>query len=83
MNKTALLDFFRRTANTRSTWKKRNRFYHRSLENYFSFIIPKDKKVLEIGCGHGDLLHSVFPSFGVGIDFAPENVDIAKKNIRI
>jgi SAM-dependent methyltransferase len=79
MNKSDLLNFFRRTAGTRANWKKRNRFYHKSLEQYFSFIIPDGKKVLEVGCGHGDLLQSVRPSYGVGIDFAPENIEIASQ----
>lgn len=79
MNKEELLDFYRRTAGSRERWKKRNRFYHRSLEGFFSFIIPEGKKVLEVGCGSGDLLNSVHPAYGVGIDFAPEYIEIARK----
>lgn len=79
MNKDELLDFYRRTAGSRERWKKRNRFYHRSLEGFFSFIIPEGKRVLEVGCGNGDLLNSVHPAYGVGIDFAPEYIEIARK----
>jgi SAM-dependent methyltransferase len=77
MNKTDVLNFYRNTAAKREKWNRRNRFYHRSLERYFSFIIPPGKRVLEIGCGSGDLLHAVRPAYGVGIDFAPEVIDIA------
>ena len=79
MNRSDLQGFYRSTASSRDKWKRRNRFYHRSLEKYFSFIIPEGKRVLEVGCGDGDLLNSVKPSFGVGIDFAPEQVEIARQ----
>src|SRR5262245_55597620 len=32
------------------------RFYHRLLERYYQFIIPPAARVLEVGCGLGDLL---------------------------
>jgi SAM-dependent methyltransferase len=34
-------------------------------------------RILEIGCGHGDLLSSLKPSLGVGIDFSGEMVRYA------
>jgi len=79
MTKPELIDFFRQTAKKRETWNKRNRYYHRLLAKYFSFIIPQGKRVLEIGCGSGNLLNAVKPSYGVGIDFAPEVIDIARE----
>ncbi|NJK86316.1 MAG: glycosyltransferase [Bacteroidales bacterium] len=57
----------------------RNKFYHKSLEKYFSFYIPRQSKVLEIGCGTGDLLHAVNPSYGVGIDFSSLAIEHASK----
>lgn len=33
---------------------------------------------MEVGCGEGDLLASVKPSYGVGIDFSPEMVALAR-----
>ncbi len=79
MNKAKVLNFYRSTAEKREKWNRRNRFYHRSLEKYFSFIIPPNKRVLEIGCGSGNLLNAVRPAYGVGIDFAPEVVEMAKQ----
>jgi SAM-dependent methyltransferase len=78
MTKSELHNFYCRTAASRVLWKRRNRFYHRMLERYFSFIIPEGSKVLEVGCGLGDLLASVKPSYGVGIDFATEYIDAAQ-----
>jgi len=83
MNKTDVLNFYRQTAAKREKWNRRNRFYHRALEKYFSFIIPPGKRVLELGCGSGDLLNAVQPAYGVGIDFAPEVIDIAKRKYSI
>ena len=34
-------------------------------------------RVIEIGCGHGDLLAALEPAFGVGVDFSGEMVGAA------
>ncbi len=79
-SKIAIKEFFDRTANKRLQWNKRNRFYHKSLEQYFSFIIPEGSVVLELGCGTGDLLAAIKPSVGVGIDFSKELLSLAGRN---
>jgi SAM-dependent methyltransferase len=73
-SKEQIKKYFKETARERLLWQKRNRFYHHSLEKYFSFIIPAGSRVLELGCGTGDLLHAVRPGYGVGIDFSEEMV---------
>jgi len=78
MTKEDLRQEYRTNVLSREKWNKRNRYYHFLLEKYFSFIIPKGKRVLEVGCSCGSLLHAVQPSFGVGIDFAPEAIEIAR-----
>jgi SAM-dependent methyltransferase/GT2 family glycosyltransferase len=45
-------------------------FYQKLLQHYYKFLIPSGMRVLEVGCGHGDLLACLKPSFGVGIDFS-------------
>lgn len=77
MRKEDIRQFYRTTAATRPAWERRNRFYHKSIEKYLQFIIPEGRRVIEIGCGTGNLLASVKPSTGVGIDFAPEYIGIA------
>lgn len=79
MNKTTIRNYFNSIAGQRGKWKKRNAYYNKSLERYFSFIIPVDSRVLEIGCGTGELLNAVAPSYGVGIDFAENMIAIAKE----
>jgi SAM-dependent methyltransferase len=49
-------------------------FYQKLLQHYYKFLIPPGLRVLELGCGHGDLLASLKPSLGVGIDFSGEMI---------
>ena len=63
----------------RDTWKARNRYYYFRLEKFIVSRIPPGKKVLEIGCGTGDLLAATKPSYGVGIDISRRMIDIAAK----
>jgi SAM-dependent methyltransferase len=79
MRKEDLFDFYKRNAASRSRWKRRNWFYHRSLERYFGQFISPGSRVVEIGCGLGDLLHALKPSYGVGIDFIEEMVVAARQ----
>jgi len=66
------------SAASRKKWNWRNRFYHSSLEKYFTFIIPPKKRVLELGCGNGDLLNAVRPAYGIGIDFSESIINLAQ-----
>lgn len=79
MKKDEIRDFYNRTAGSRAKWKKRNGFYHASLQKYFSFIVAEKSRVLEIGCGLGDLLAAMKPAYGVGIDFAPAIIEQARQ----
>lgn len=78
LDKNVVKTYFNSIAPKRKKWKKRRKYYNKSLEKYFSFLIPTDSRVLEIGCGTGELLHAVKPSYGVGIDFSEEMIRIAK-----
>lgn len=59
-------------------WKRKNRYYYESIERIVRFHVPPGSKVLEIGCGTGDLLDALEPSRGVGIDISPKTVEIAR-----
>lgn len=82
MTKNDTLAFYRRTAHQRERWNKRNRYYHWLIEKYFAFIIPQGKRVLEVGCGSGDLLNAVKPAYGVGVDIVPELIEMARQKYR-
>jgi SAM-dependent methyltransferase len=51
--------------------------YHRRLRHVYRSLIAPGQRVLEVGCGRGDLLAAVQPAFGVGIDLSSEMVRIA------
>jgi SAM-dependent methyltransferase len=52
--------------------------YHRRLEEIYRFLVPPGLRVLELGCGTGDLLAATAPSLGIGIDFSGEMLAIAR-----
>ncbi|MBI4649509.1 MAG: glycosyltransferase [Bacteroidia bacterium] len=79
LSKENLIQYFDELSYKRFKWKKRNRFYHRMLEKYFSFFIPKHSNVIEIGCGTGELLNHIKPSYAMGIDFSEKMINIAKQ----
>jgi SAM-dependent methyltransferase len=54
-------------------------YYHHCLENIYKYKIPAGLRVLEIGCGKGELLASVEPRYGVGVDFSKEMVQRARE----
>jgi hypothetical protein len=61
---------FNKYAADRASWIEKNAAFYADDRHYFGFLIPEGKRVLQLGCGIGDLLASVKPSRGVGIDFS-------------
>ena len=55
-------------------------YYHKWLHRVYGFVIPKGVRVLELGCGSGDLLASLLPEYGVGIDFATSAIAKARQS---
>jgi SAM-dependent methyltransferase len=47
-------------------------YYHRRLAQIFKFLVGPGLRILELGCGQGELLASLAPSRGVGVDFSAE-----------
>jgi SAM-dependent methyltransferase len=53
--------------------------YHRRLREIYGLIVSPGQRVLEIGCAGGDLLASLNPSVGVGVDFSAEMLAQARQ----
>ncbi len=68
-----------RLAAERAGWIERNRYFHEQDRRYMRFLVPAGSRVLELGCGIGDLLAALEPSTGVGIDFSPAMIALARQ----
>lgn len=66
-------------AQKRDSWSGMGGWYHRRLNEIYTFLASPRLRILEIGCGMGDLLASLNPSHGVGVDFSAEMIERAKK----
>ena len=73
-----LAEHYDSLAAVRDDFRRKNDYYYRMLENDYRYLIPEFKRVLEVGCGTGDLLNAVNPSYGVGVDISGRMVERAK-----
>lgn len=79
MDKQKLANRFDALAQERDCWKSKNGYYYAELERICSRLIPPRKAVLEIGCGTGDILNSVRPERGLGIDLSEGMLAVARR----
>lgn len=61
-------------ARLRDSWRGMGGAYHRRLDEIYRFLVPPGQRVLELGCGTGDLLAALRPAEGVGVDFSAEHL---------
>ena len=78
--KQRIRDHYDRLAASRDSWYEKSRYYHRHLEATVQAIVPPQSTVLELASGTGNLLASLQPKRGLGIDLSPESVRIASGN---
>jgi SAM-dependent methyltransferase len=76
--KRELFDHVEATFDQQEQWRSINAEYYREDRRFMGFLIPPGKRVLELGCGRGDLLASLQPAYGVGVDFSPTAIRRAK-----
>ena len=70
---------FEQLASEYDYWKERAHYYYSSLKKIYQNFIPAGSRVLEIGCGTGEILSSVGPKHGVGIDISEGMIARAKQ----
>lgn len=56
-----------------------SRGYYRRLETIMHTLVPPESRVLEVGCGSGDLLAALRPRLGIGVDFSIAMVARARR----
>jgi ubiquinone/menaquinone biosynthesis C-methylase UbiE len=71
--------FFDHYAAQIDRWHQRNTGYHTAIASLARFYVPVDARVLEVGSGNGDLLATLQPSYGLGIDMSGQMVRLAAK----
>jgi SAM-dependent methyltransferase len=74
------IEHWNKVAHKRDHWRGLGRWYHRRLIEVYQFLVNPNQRILEIGCGMGDLVAHLKPSHGVGVDFSPEMIARAKQH---
>ena len=77
--KAKIRELSEKLAPTRAEWLARNAYYYDDDRSYMRFLVPEKLRVLELGCGNGQLLAALAPSYGLGIDISPGMVEAARK----
>jgi len=67
----------RRRSRARDRWGD---YYYLRIQERLAQIIPPEQRVLEIGCGTGELLASLRPAVGVGLDINAGMIREARRN---
>jgi ubiquinone/menaquinone biosynthesis C-methylase UbiE len=58
----------------KDSWQSKGAFYHKRLGEIYNHLVQPGQRVLDIGCGTGELLASFKPSVGVGVDLSGEMI---------
>ncbi|MDP8261830.1 MAG: glycosyltransferase [Candidatus Ancaeobacter aquaticus] len=74
-----IIKFYNAFARDREFWRVKNKYYHQELNRLVSFLVPQKSSVVEIGCSDGELLDTLKPVEGVGVDFSENMLECAKK----
>jgi len=59
--------------------RRKNPAYYREIDKCCTSAVPAGVRVLELGCSTGRLLAATHPSYGLGIDIDPRQIEAAKK----
>lgn len=70
---------FDRVAPDYDRWKAKAHRYYDALKTSLREVVPPGSRVLEVGCATGDILSSLAPEEGVGLDISPEMIDLASR----
>ena len=74
-----IADHFDVVAGEYDYWKEKNWLYYETLRSIARAHVPQEGRLLDVGCGTGAMVRAVAPMHALGIDIAPEMVEIAKR----
>jgi SAM-dependent methyltransferase len=72
-------DHFDRVAPDYDRWKEKAHRYYAALKESLREIVPPRSRVLEVGCATGDILASLDPDEGLGLDISPAMIELAAR----
>ena len=76
--KQKIREHYDQSSGDRKRFRAKNRYYYSDLVRYLQFLIPRQQKVLEVGCADGYVLQQLEPSTGVGVDISDKMIEAAK-----
>lgn len=71
--------YFDQSATGRIKYRKRNGYYWESITEYVDYYMRSDDRILEVGCGTGELLDRIRGGYKKGIDFSEPMINKAKE----
>lgn len=71
--------FYDNLGERRLTWNRRFSYYRQKLKRFIRYLVPPGARVLDIGCGAGDVISAVEPREGVGVDCSQAMVDLSRR----
>ena len=77
--KQKIADLFDRFAARQNPWARRAGMYYSYVTKLVQRLVPSAGRVLEMGCGGGDLLASLEPQRGLGLDISEGMVELARQ----
>ena len=66
-------------ARTASKWLRLRSYYQARLAKIYKLSVPPGMRVLELGCGDGELLVRLDPAYGYGIDLSSALIERARR----
>lgn len=77
MDRGSIKEYFERVAPVWDYWRNRNKYYHEKVRTLIQGIVPPGSNVLELGSGTGDLVATLRPSRGIGVNVAQSLTELA------
>ncbi len=66
-------------ASERHDWCRKSSYFHDDILKYYRFLVQENSSILELGCGTGDIIGSLSPSYGVGVDISEDMLNVARE----
>ena len=77
--KEAIRALYEHEATRRDAWIEKADYFYRQDRQYMRFLVPEGQRVLSLGCGTGQLLASLNPAHGVGVDLSENMIARARE----